>query len=191
MMALSGDRWVLEKQHKVLLFAASIAVKSFLMALTTSYIFCKSIDPNILFFNCSTNIVYVGISIGAIIIMGIISGYYIIRIKVFDDIFVNMMKSDYILTTMYFAIGFLAPGLISTTIIIWLFGIWILGMFLAPFNKEKTILKKITQYGSLVIVGILLFASLIPPLQEYGQSFALGAIISSLMSIFGSGRIQT
>ena len=59
------------------------------------------------------------------------------------------------------------------------------------FNKEKTILKKVTQYGSLIAVGTLLFASLIPQLQEYGQSFALGAIISSLMSIFGSGRMQS
>ena len=99
------------------------------------------------------------------------------------------MKSDYIVITMYFSMGFLAPALMSTTIIIWLFGIWILGMLLAPFNKEKTILKKITQYGSLVAVGILLVASLIPQLQEYGQPFALGVIISSLTSIFGSGRI--
>ena len=74
---------------------------------------------------------------------------------------------------------------------IWLFGIWILGMLLAPFNKEKTILKKVTQYGSLVAVGILLVASLILQLQEYGQSFAMGAIISSLMGIFDSGRIPS
>lgn len=76
-----------------------------------------------------------------------------------------MMKSEYIITTMYFGMGFLAPELISTTIIIWLFGIWIFGMFLAPFNKEKTILKKVTQYSSLITVGILLFASLILQLQ--------------------------
>lgn len=186
-----NNRLILEKQHKALLFVASIAVKSFLMAITTSYIFCKSIDPNILFLNCSMNIVYVGISIGAIVVMGTVFGYYIIRIKTFDDIFVNMMKSDYIVTTMYFSMGFLAPELMSTTIIIWLFGIWILGMLLAPFNKEKTILKKVTQYGSLVAVGILLIVSLIPQLQEYHQPFALGSIISSLMSIFGAGRIQS
>ena len=41
------------------------------------------------------NIVYVGISIGAIIVMGTIFGYYIIRIKTFDNIFAKMMKSDY------------------------------------------------------------------------------------------------
>ena len=79
----------------------------------------------------------------------------------------------------------------STTIVIWLFCIWILGMLLAPFNKEKTILKKVTQYGSLIAVGILLIASLIPQLQEYGQPFAIGAVISSLMGIFGTGRIQS
>jgi hypothetical protein len=188
---LNNEKWILENQHKALLFVASIAVKSFLMAITSSYIFCKIIDPNILFFHCSMNIVYVGISIGAIIVMGTIFGYYIIRIKTFDNIFANMMKSDYIITTMYFSMGFLAPAIMSTTVMIWLFGIWILGMLLAPFNKEKTILKKITQYGSLVAVGILLVATLILQLQEYEQPFAMGAIISSLMGIFGAGRIQS
>ena len=188
---MNNEKWILENQHKALLFVASIAVKSFLMAIVSSYIFCKSIDPNILFFHCSLNIVYVGISIGAIIVMGTIFGYYIIRIKTFDNIFANMMKSDYIITTMYFSMGFLAPAIMSTTVMIWLFGIWILGMLLAPFNKEKTILKKITQYGSLVAVGILLVATLIPQLQEYEQPFAMGAIISSLMGIFGAGRIQS
>lgn len=52
------------------------------------------------------NIVYVGISIGAIIVMGTIFEYYIIRIKTFDNIFANMMKSDYIIPTMYFSKGF-------------------------------------------------------------------------------------
>ena len=185
------NKWVLETQHKALLFIASIPVKSFLMAIVSSYIFCKSIDPNIIVLHCSLNIVYVGICIGVIIVMGTIFGYYIVRIKTFDNIFANMMKSDYIVTTMYFSMGFLAPAIMSTTVMIWLFGIWILGMLLAPFNKEKTILKKVTQYGSLVAVGILLIASLIPQLQEYGQSFTMGAIISSLMSIFGAGRIQS
>ena len=65
---MNDDKWILETQHKALLFIASIAVKSFLMAMISSYVFCKSIDPNILFFHCSMNIVYVGISIGAIIV---------------------------------------------------------------------------------------------------------------------------
>ena len=98
-LALNDNKLILEKQHKALLFVASIAVKSFLMAVTTSYIFCKSLDPNILFFHCSMNIVYVGISIGAILVIGTVFGYFIIRIKGLDDIFVNMMKSDYIVTT--------------------------------------------------------------------------------------------
>ena len=129
---MNNDKWILETQHKALLFIASIAVKSFLMAIVSSYIFCKSIDPNIIFLHCSLNIVYVGICIG------------VVRIKTFDNIFANMMKSDYIVTTMYFSMGFLAPAIMSTTVMIWLFGIWILGMLLAPFNKEKTILKKVT-----------------------------------------------
>ena len=81
--------------------------------------------------------------IGTIVIMRTIFGYYIIRIKTSDDIFANMMKSDYIITTiittMYFSMGFLAPAIISITVMIWFFGIWILGMLLAPSNKEKTI----------------------------------------------------
>ena len=88
---MNDDKWVLEPQHKALLFIANIAVKSFLMAIVSSYIFCKSIDPNILFFHCSMNIVYVGVSIGAIIVMGTIFGYYIIRMKTFDNIFANMV----------------------------------------------------------------------------------------------------
>lgn len=190
-MRILKDRLALEKQHKALLLSASIAIKSFLMAINTSYIFCTSFDPNVLFFGCSFNVIYVGVNAGIVIVMGAISGYYIMRIKAFDNIFSNMMKSDYIITTMYFSMVFLAPAIISTTVMIWLFGVWILGMLLAPFSKEKTILKKVTQYGGLVAVGSLLVASLIPQLQVYGQSFAMGAIISSLMSIFGAGRIHT
>ena len=186
-----NDIWILENRHKVLLFSASVAVKALLMGMISSYVFCGSIDPNTLFLQCSFNIIYVGISIGAIIVIGAILGYYIIRIKIFDNIFVNMMKSDYIITTMYFSMGFLAPTIISSTVMIWLFGIWILSMLLAPFNKEKIILKKLTQYGSLVVVGLLLGASLLPQLQDHGQIFTMGAIISSFMSMFGSGRIET
>jgi hypothetical protein len=43
----------------------------------------------------------------------------------------------------------------------------------------------------LVAVGILLTASLIPQLQEYRQSFTMGVILSSLISIFDAGRIQS
>ena len=170
-LALNDNKVILEKQHKALLFVASIAVKSFLMAVTTSYIFCKSLDPNILFFHCSMNIVYVGISIGAIIVIGTVFGYFIIHIKSFDDIFVNMMKSDYIVTTMYFSMGFLAPAMMSTMIIVWLFGIWILGMLLAPFNKEKTILKKVTQYGSLVTSRYLISCFINTPITRIRSTF--------------------
>ena len=92
------DKRVLEPQHKALLFIANIAVESFLMAIVSSYIFCKTIDPNIIFLHCSLNIVYLGICIGVIIVMGTIFGYYIVRIKTFDNIFANMMKSDYIVS---------------------------------------------------------------------------------------------
>ena len=85
---MNDDIWILETQHKALLFIASIAVKSFIMAMISSYIFCKSIIV-ISFFHCSMNIVYVGISIGAIIVMGTIFGYYIIRIKSFNNIFAD------------------------------------------------------------------------------------------------------
>ena len=110
--------------------------------LVTSFV--KSIDPNIVFLDYSMNIVYVGLSTGTIIVMGTIFCYYIIGMKTFDNIFANMMKSDYIITRMYFSMVFLllAPATMSTIILIWLFGIWILGMLLTPFNKEKTILKK-------------------------------------------------
>jgi hypothetical protein len=84
---LNDDKWILETQHKALLIIASITIKLFLMAMISSYIFCKSIDPNILFFHCSLNIVSVGICIGAIIVMGTIFGDYIIRIKTFDNIY--------------------------------------------------------------------------------------------------------
>jgi len=61
----------------------------------------------------------------------------------------------------------------------------------STIQQRKNNSKKVTQYGSLEAVSILLVASLIPQLQEYGQPFAMGAIISSLMGIFGAGRIQS
>lgn len=120
--------------------------------------------------------------------MGTVFGYYIIRIKTFEDIFAKMMKADFVVTAMYFGAAFTAPSFIASKVMIWLFGIWILGMLLAPFNKEKTLLKKITEYGALVGLGILLTAHFLPSLQQYQQSFTLGMIVSSILSIFGSGR---
>ncbi len=49
-------------------------------------------------------------------------------------------------------------------------------MLLAPFDKERTILKKITEYGALVALGTLLTAHFIPFLQEFESSYTIGMI---------------
>ena len=49
-----------------------------------------------------------------------------------------MMKADFIMTAMYFGVAFSAPEMIAGKVMIWLFGIWVLGMLLAPFNREMT-----------------------------------------------------
>jgi len=179
---------IVERKHKALLVIASAGVKSFLMAIVASYVFCGSIEPKVLFLQCYNNVGYVGGSIAAIVLMGAVFGYYIIRIKTFDSIFAKMMKADFMVTAMYFGVAFTAPSLIASKVMIWLFGIWILGMLLAPFNKEKTLLKKITEYGALACLGILLTAHFIPSLQPFQQSFTLGLIVSSVLSTFGAGR---
>jgi len=61
-------------------------------------------------------------------------------------------------------------------------------MLLAPFNRDMTILKKIAEYGSLVALGALLIAHFIPAFQEYGSSYTLGMMVSSVMGLFGAGR---
>jgi hypothetical protein len=71
---------------------------------------------------------------------------------------------------------------------IWLFGVWILGMLLAPFDKDRTILKKITEYGALVALGTLLTAHFIPYLQEYQSSYTVSMMVTSILSLFGAGR---
>ena len=68
---------------------------------------------------------------------------------------------------MYFGAFFTAPSIIASKVMIWLFGVWILGMLLAPFNKERTILKKVTEYGAMVALGALLTAHFIPIIQGY------------------------
>jgi len=98
------------------------------------------------------------------------------------------MKADFIMTAMYFGIAFSAPEAIAGKVMVWLFGIWVLGMLLAPFNRDMTILKKITEYGSLVALGALLTAHFIPAFQEYGSSYTLGMMVSSVMGLFGAGR---
>ena len=61
-------------------------------------------------------------------------------------------------------------------------------MLLAPFNKEKTKLKTVTEYGSLVALGTLFAAHFIPPLQEWGSAYTPGMTVSSITSVFGAGR---
>jgi len=63
------------------------------------------------------------------------------------------MMGDFIVTAMYFGASFSATSFIASKVMFWLFGVWILGMLLAPFNKEHTILKKVTEYGSIVALG--------------------------------------
>lgn len=89
---------------------------------------------------------------------------------------------------MYFGASFSAPSILASKVMIWLFGVWLLGMLLAPFNKERTILKKVTEYGAMVALGILLTAHFIPFLQEYESSYTIGMMVSSVMSSFGAGR---
>lgn len=181
-----------EVQHKALLLTASVIVKVFLMAIVSSYVFCGSIEPDVLFMQCGTtsNIFYVGASTAAVAVMGALFGNYVVRLKSFDPIFARMMKADFIMTAMYFGVAFSAPEMIAGKVMIWLFGIWVLGMLLAPFNREMTLLKKVTEYGSLVALGALLTAHFIPAFQEYGSSYTLGMMVSSVLSMFGAGRTK-
>ena len=178
----------MERSHKALLFIASVIIKSFLMSIVSSYVFCGSINPNVLFFHCINNIAYVAGSIAGVAIIGTIFGYYIIKLKSFDSVFPNLMMADFIVTAMYFGASFSAISIIASKVMIWLFGVWILGMLLAPFDKERTILKKITEYGALVALGTLLTAHFIPFLQEFESSYTIGMMVSSVLSLFGGGR---
>jgi len=89
---------------------------------------------------------------------------------------------------MYFGASFSAPSIIASKVMIWLFGVWLLGMMLAPFNKDHTILKKVTEYGALVALGTLLTAHFIPYLQEYQSSYTVSMMVTSILSLFGAGR---
>ena len=178
----------LERSHKVLLFLASVIVKSFMMSIVSSYVFCGSISPYVLFFHCIDNVPFVGASIAAVAIAGAIFGYYITKLRSFDSIFPNLMMGDFIVTAMYFGASFSATSFIASKVMFWLFGIWILGMLLAPFNKDHTILKKVTEYGSIVALGALLTAHFIPYLQEFQSSYTVGMMVTSILSLFGAGR---
>jgi len=98
------------------------------------------------------------------------------------------MIGDFMVTAMYFGVSFSAAPFIVSKVMIWLFGIWILGMLLAPFNQDRTILKKVTEYGSLVALGTLLTAHFIPFLQEFQSPYTVGMMVTSILSLFGAGR---
>lgn len=174
--------------HRALLFAASVTVKTFLMAIVSTQIFCGGIDPAALFMRCGTSVVFVGASTAAVAVTGVVFGYYIVRLAAFKKIFARMMKADLVITVMYFAVAFSAPEIISTKVMVWLFGTWVLGMLLAPLNSERTTLKKITEYGSITAVGALLTAHFIPMTEQFGSSYTLGMMVSSITGIFGAGR---
>lgn len=178
----------LERSHKALLLLASVVVKTFLMAIVSSYVFCGSTHPYVFFFHCIENVPFVGGSIAAVAIIGTLFGYYISKLRSFDSIFPNLMMGDFIVTAMYFGASFSAPSIIASKVMIWLFGVWILGMLLAPLNKTHTTLKKVTEYGAFVALGTLLTAHFIPFLQEYESSYTVSMMVTSVLSLFGAGR---
>src|ERR1044072_5953635 len=102
---------------------ASVILKTFLMAIVSSNVFCGSINPTVLFLECGTGVAFVGASTAAVAITGAIFGYYIVKLKSFNDIFPKVMKTDFIVTAMYFGVAFSAPSLIASKVMIWLFGI--------------------------------------------------------------------
>jgi len=186
----STRRQRIELQHKALIFMASVIAKAFLMAVVSSQVFCGSISPVDVFTNCGPNAAFMGGSVAAVALMGIVFGYYIIRLKSFDDIFARVMKADFIVTAMYLGVAFVAPEEIAARVMIWLFGMWIIGMMLAPFSKERTLFKKVTEYGSIAALGGFLALHIIPipALEGYESSSTLGMILSSILAAFGSGR---
>jgi hypothetical protein len=170
-----------------MLIVASVLVKVFLMVLVSTQVMCGRADP-VALFSCGANAAYVGGSAAAVAIMGFVFGHYIVRLKSFNKIFANMLGADFIITAMYFGVAFSAPELVATKTMIWLFGTWILGMLLAPFNSEKTFLKKISQYGGIVALGALFSLHFIPGFAGFGQSYTAGMMVSSILSVFGGGR---
>lgn len=45
------------------------------------------------------------------------------------------MMGDFIVTAMYFAASFSATAAIASKVMIWLYGIWMFGILLAPFDE--------------------------------------------------------
>lgn len=177
----------LERQHKALLIIASVLIKTFLMVLVATHVMCGSSDPRALF-SCGADAAYVGGSAAAVAVMGFVFGHYIVRLKSFNKIFAQMMGADFIVTAMYFGVAFIAPDLVATKTMIWLFGTWILGMLLAPVNSEKTMLKKIAQYGGIAALGGFFSLHFIPGFADLGQAYTAGMMISSIIAVFGGGR---
>lgn len=166
--------------------------KAFLMAVVSSHVFCGSIDPTVVFMQCGSNAAFMGGSVAAVALMGIIFGHYIIRLRSFDDIFARVMKVDFIVTAMYLGIAFIQPDSVATRVMIWLFGMWIIGMVLAPFSKERTLFKQITEYGSIAALGGFLAIQIVPlpEFEVYDSSSTLGMILSSILATFGGGRVK-
>jgi hypothetical protein len=189
----TSKRQKIELQHKALVFMASMIAKAFLMAVVSSDVFCGSVDPTVVFMQCGVNAAFMGGSVAAVALMGIFFGNYIIRLKSFDDIFPQVMKTDFIVTAMYLGIAFIAPDTIAARVMIWLLGMWIIGMVLAPFSKERTLFKKITEYGSIAALGGFIVMQIIPipALEGYESSSGLGMILSSILATFGGGRTRS
>ena len=168
--------------------------KAFLMAVVSSQVFCGSISPVVIFTQCGANAAFMGGSVAAVALMGIVFGYYIVRLKSFGDIFAQVMKADFIVTAMYLGVAFTAPDTIASRVMLWLFGMWIIGMLLAPFSKEKTLFKKITEYGSIAALGAFLALQIVPlPIstpEGVDSSSTLGMILSSVLAAFGGGRVK-
>src|SRR5690606_24631827 len=186
----TSRRQKIELRHKALVFMASMIAKAFLMAVVSSHVFCGSIEPTVVFMQCGANAAFMGGSVAAVALMGIFFGNYIVRLRSFDDIFARVMKVDFIVTAMYLGIAFIAPDTIATRVMIWLLGMWIIGMVLAPFSKERTLFKQITEYGSIVALGGFLAMQIIPlpELEPFDSSSWLGMILSSILATFGGGR---
>jgi hypothetical protein len=176
-----------ELQHKALLFSASVIVKTALMAIVATHVMCGSGDPRALF-QCGTDAAYMGGSAAAVAIMGFVFGHYIVRLKSFNKIFARMIGADFTVTALYFGVAFTAPELVATKTMIWLFGTWILGMLLAPFSSENTLLKKLAQYGGIAALGAFFTLHFIPQFAQLGSAYTAGMMLSSIMAVFGGGR---
>lgn len=178
-----------ELQHKALLFVASVIVKTALMTIVATDVMCGSSDPRALF-ECGANAAYVGGSAAAVAIMGFVFGHYIVRLKSFNKIFGRMMGADFIVTAMYFGVAFTTTELVAIKTMIWLFGTWILGMLLAPFSSENTLMKKLAQYGGIAALGAFFTLHFIPQFAEMGSAYTAGMMLSSIMAVFGGGRTK-